>query len=100
MNLPEYVDEDEVKSMFAHADKDSNGFISYREFTLMCKVPDHEAIPTTMPTSTTTSGSTSMTTTVVNAVNGMIKGATTTSSSSTATTATPVATVVTVTSSK
>ena len=45
MNLPEYVDEDEVKSMFAHADKDGNGYINYREFTLMCKVPDQEPIP-------------------------------------------------------
>ena len=26
MNLPEYVDEYEVKSMFAHANKDSNDF--------------------------------------------------------------------------
>ena len=44
-NLPEFVDEAEVKTMFAHADKDKNGFISYREFTLMCKVPEHEPIP-------------------------------------------------------
>ena len=44
-NLPEFVDEAEVKTMFAHADKDKNGFIPYREFTLMCKVPEHEPIP-------------------------------------------------------
>ena len=31
MSLPEYVDDEEVKSMFAHADKDGNGFISAAE---------------------------------------------------------------------
>ena len=75
MNLPEYVDEDEVKSMFAHADKDSNGFISYREFTLMCKVPEQEAIPLAPASSaTTTSVMTSVVSTVTTAVNGMLKG--------------------------
>jgi len=105
MNLPEYVDEDEVKSMFAHADKDGNGYINYREFTLMCKVPDQEPIPSA-PGGASTSGSLaqSMTNTVVTAVNGMLgkPGATSTTaaSSMTSTSATPVATVVTVTSSK
>ena len=32
MSLPEYVDDEEVKNMFAHADKDGNGYISYTEF--------------------------------------------------------------------
>lgn len=120
MSLPEYVDDEEVKSMFAHADKDGNGFISYKEFTLMCKVPDQEAIPTAMPvpasngtTSNIVSSTVaSMTSTVVNAVNGAIKGAAS-SSGPTSNTATsvigttasnasnaPVNTVVTVTSSK
>jgi len=104
-NLPEFVDEAEVKTMFAHADKDKNGFISYREFTLMCKVPEHEPIPLA-PGGASTSGSLaqSMTNTVVTAVNGMLgkPGATSTTaaSSMTSTSATPVATVVTVTSSK
>ena len=56
MSLPEYVDDEEVKNMFAHADKDGNGYISYKEFTLMCKVPDQEVIPTEMPTNTTSNG--------------------------------------------
>ena len=118
MSLPEYVDDEEVKSMFAHADKDGNGFISYKEFTLMCKVPDQEAIPTAMPmptsngTATISSTVASMTSTVVNAVNGAIKGAAS-SSGPTSNTATsvigttasnaskaPVNTVVTVTSTK
>lgn len=120
MSLPEYVDDEEVKSMFAHADKDGNGFISYKEFTLMCKVPDQEAIPTAMPvpasngtTSNIVSSTVaSMTSTVVNAVNGAIKGAAS-SSGPTSNTATsvigttasnasnaPVNTVVTVTSTK
>jgi len=104
-NLPEFVDEAEVKTMFAHADKDKNGFISYREFTLMCKVPEHEPIPLA-PGGASTSGSLaqSMTNTVVTAVNGMLKGggatSTTAASSLASTSATPVATVVTVTSSK
>lgn len=113
MSLPEYVDDGEVKSMFAHADKDGNGFISYKEFTLMCKVPDQEAIPA-VPIATTTVNSNgtvsstvaSMTSSVVNAVNGALKGAAA-SSASTATTAVagassaaPVNTVVTVTSTK
>ena len=116
MSLPEYVDDEEVKSMFAHADKDGNGFISYKEFTLMCKVPDQEAIPSAMPIPTTTTNGgivsstvASMTSTVVNAVNGALKGAATTAAggTSTATTAVvgsssaaPVNTVVTVTSTK
>jgi len=117
MSLPEYVDDEEVKSMFAHADKDGNGYISYKEFTLMCKVPDQEVIPTSMPTTSTTLGSsigmaaTSVATSVLNAVNGALKGAAVSSASSTqasnntqATSAsssiTPVNTVVTVTSSK
>ena len=100
MNLPEYVDEDEVKSMFAHADKDNNGYISYKEFTLMCKVPDQQPVPTTMPTGTTgTSTTTSMTGAVVSAVNGMLgKGGSTSTTASSSTG--PVATVVTVTTSK
>ena len=56
MSLPEYVDDEEVKNMFAHADKDGNGYISYKEFTLMCKVPDQEVIPTEMPTNATSNG--------------------------------------------
>ena len=56
MSLSEYVDDEEVKNMFAHADKDGNGYISYKEFTLMCKVPDQEVIPTEMPTNATSNG--------------------------------------------
>lgn len=105
MSLPEYVDDEEVKSMFAHADKDGNGFISYKEFTLMCKVPDQEVIPIVPPTSTSgaaTSTVTSVATSVINAVNGALKGASSTSSNVTAATSniTPVNTVVTVTTSK
>ena len=82
MSLPEYVDDEEVKSMFAHADKDGNGFISYKEFTLMCKVPDQEVIPTVPPTtsstatSSVTSTATSVATSMLNAVNGALKGRT------------------------
>lgn len=47
-NLPEAINEDEVKTMFGHADKDGNGFINYREFTMMCKVPKQEVIPMKM----------------------------------------------------
>ena len=43
--LPEYVDEAEVEDMFATADKDSNGRITYREFKRMCQVPKPEPIP-------------------------------------------------------
>jgi hypothetical protein len=53
-NLPEYVDEDEVKTMFGCADKDGNGRINYKEFTLMCNVPKQEVIPMTLPETTTT----------------------------------------------
>ena len=53
MNLPEYVDEDEVKTMFGCADKDGNGRINYKEFTLMCNVPKQETIPMTLPMSST-----------------------------------------------
>lgn len=120
MSLPEYVDEDEVKVMFGHADKDGNGYISYKEFTMMCKVPEQEVIPLVPATTGTTTSSTtaaSVTTAVVNAVNGALKGTglgssttntttttttttTITTSASTVTTTTPVATVVTVTTAK
>ena len=53
-NLPEYVDEAEVKTMFGCADKDGNGRINYKEFTLMCNVPKQEVIPMTLPETTTT----------------------------------------------
>lgn len=53
-NLPEEVDEDEVKTMFGHADKDGNGFINFSEFTMMCKVPKQEVIPMTIPNHPTT----------------------------------------------
>ena len=104
-NLPEYVEEDEVKKMFACADKNSNGVISYQEFTLMCKVPDQQPIPTSLPSTTgaTSSTVTNMTNTVVSAVNGMLKNGTTNSvppASGPNTSTTPVATVVTVTTSK
>ena len=114
MSLPEYVDDEEVKSMFAHADKDGNGYISYKEFTLMCKVPDQEAVPLVMPgsemgpTSISTAAA-SVATSVINAVNGALKGAANSNSSNTVATSatvaassgiTPVNTVVTVTSSK
>ena len=62
MNLPEYVDEDEVKTMFGCADKDGNGRINYKEFTLMCNVPKQEAIPMTLPSTATTSTTTTTTT--------------------------------------
>ena len=111
MNLPEYVDDEEVKNMFAHADKDGNGYISYREFILMCKVPEQEIIPLVPQTASATSGhgTTSMTEAVVNAVNGALKGAASAVTTTTTTVAnggmttsstTPVATVVTVTTSK
>ena len=29
-NLPEYVSDDDVKTMFGFADKDNNGYISYK----------------------------------------------------------------------
>ena len=54
MSLPEYIDDEEVKNMFAHADKDGNGYISYKEFAMMCKVLDQEVIPI-KPSTTTTS---------------------------------------------
>lgn len=114
MSLPEYVDDEEVKSMFAHADKDGNGYISYKEFTLMCKVPDQEVIPTVPPTTSTSTGSsigtaaTSVATSVINAVNGALKGAAVSSASqasnntqaTSSSSITPVNTVVTVTTSK
>jgi len=53
MNLPEFVGEDEVRAMFGCADKDGNGRINYKEFTLMCNVPKHEVIPMTLPDTTT-----------------------------------------------
>jgi len=117
MSLPEYVDDEEVKNMFAHADKDGNGYISYKEFTLMCKVPDQEVIPTEMPTNTTSNGlssisgaATSVATSVINAVNGALKGAAvssanqasnnTSATSTQPSSVTPVNTVVTVTTTK
>ena len=45
LSLPEYVEESEIDSMFRAADKDSNGYISYREFKRMCVVPKPEPIP-------------------------------------------------------
>ena len=42
--LPEYVDETEVEDMFAAADKDCNGRITYREFKRMCEVPSRPAM--------------------------------------------------------
>jgi len=65
MNLPEYVDEDEVKTMFGCADKDGNGRINYKEFTLMCNVPKQEAIPMTLPSTATTSTTTTTTSRLV-----------------------------------
>ena len=116
MSLPEYIDDEEVKNMFAHADKDGNGYISYKEFGMMCKVPDQEVIPTEPPTTTTSNGSsistaaTSVATSVINAVNGALKGAAVSSAStqasnntaatSAAYSVTPVNTVVTVTTTK
>jgi len=44
-SLPEQVDEDELKEMFSCADKDGNGRINYKEFTIMCKVPKNEMPP-------------------------------------------------------
>jgi len=54
-NLPEFVDEEELKAMFCCADKDGNGKINYREFILMCNVPKHEIIPMALPDPPTTS---------------------------------------------
>jgi len=48
-NLPEFVEEEELKAMFGCADKDGNGRINYKEFTLMCNVPKQEVIPITLP---------------------------------------------------
>jgi len=55
-NLPEFVDEDEVRTMFGCADKDGNGRINYKEFTLMCNVPKQEVIPMSMPETTNIDG--------------------------------------------
>ena len=69
-NLPDYVSEADCKKMYRHADKDDNGSISYKEFTLMCNVPKSEAIPTKMPTTPTSKTDTAATT----VVNGGAKG--------------------------
>ena len=50
-NLPEYVSDDDVRTMFGFADKDNNGYISYKEFTLMVDVPKLETIPSAPATS-------------------------------------------------
>ncbi len=54
-SLPEFVEEDELKAMFSCADKDGNGRINYKEFTVMCNVPKQESIPNTLPDVTTKS---------------------------------------------
>ena len=84
-NLPEYVSDDDVKTMFGFADKDNNGYISYKEFTLMVDVPKLETIPSAPATSETSStpATTTTTTTTVTA-NGTAKA--------------PVETIVTVSS--
>ena len=85
-NLPEYVSDDDVKTMFGFADKDNNGYISYKEFTLMVDVPKLETIPSapaTSETSSTPATTTTATTTTVTA-NGTAKA--------------PVETIVTVSS--
>ena len=63
-NLPDYVSDADCKKMYRHADKDDNGSISYKEFTLMCNVPKSEAIPTKMPTTPTSKTDTAATTVV------------------------------------
>jgi hypothetical protein len=57
-NLPEIVDEDEVKAMFGCADKDGNGKINYGEFILMCNLPKQESIPTKLPDPNSSDGET------------------------------------------
>ena len=72
-NLPDFVSEDDCKKMYRHADKDDNGSISYKEFTLMCNVPKSEPIPTKMaPTPTSKASKTDNTATAV--VNGGATG--------------------------
>ena len=72
-NLPDFVSEEDCKKMYRHADKDDNGSISYKEFTLMCNVPKSEPIPTKMaPTPTSKASKTDNTATAV--VNGGATG--------------------------
>ena len=71
-NLPDYVSEADCKKMYRHADKDDNGSISYKEFTLMCNVPKSEAIPTKMPTTPTSKTDTAATTVVNGGAKGII----------------------------
>lgn len=44
-NLPESVKEEDARDMFAVADRDGNGRISYKEFRRMCVVPNLEPVP-------------------------------------------------------
>lgn len=48
-SLPEVVEEEELKAMFSCADKDGNGRINYKEFTVMCNVPKQEPLPVSLP---------------------------------------------------
>ena len=78
MNLPDFVSEEDCKAMYGHADKDNNGSISYKEFTLMCNVPKLEPLPTKIPqtpTSKTTGSTTSTTcTNTTSVINGGATG--------------------------
>jgi calmodulin len=65
-NLPDYVSEADCKKMYRHADKDDNGSISYKEFTLMCNVPKSEAIPSKMPQTPTSKTASAPSTTTTN----------------------------------
>ena len=49
LSLPEFVNEDDVASMFEAADSDCSGRISYAEFRRMCIVPRGETIPDEPP---------------------------------------------------
>lgn len=103
-NLPDYVSEADCKKMYRHADKDDNGSISYKEFTLMCNVPKSEPIPTKIPqTPTSKTASATSNTAATAVVNGGATGkavTTITTKSNSASNATaPVETIVTVSKS-
>lgn len=49
MQLPEPVTEEEAEEMFAVADRDTNGRISFGEFRRMCLVSRCEVVPDLPP---------------------------------------------------
>ena len=67
-NLPDYVSEEDVKTMYGVADKDNNGHISYKEFCLMCNVPRCEPVPSAMPKTPTSGTANTAATATANAI--------------------------------